>query len=142
MLLPLFEDIFHNRQSGKCAGPARVEGDVCQHLGCLRLCEAIVHRSTEMIRDLRNLTRRYQRTHGHQAAIARRECRAKPKVTEQQVGRVLDEPWRCGPKIGADLRCTLLLCFFIQRQQLVLRRWKLIDSDSTLMKDILRDGDR
>jgi hypothetical protein len=115
---------------------------VRQHLGSLRLCQSVVHRSTETISDLANLARGYQRTHSHQTAVARCECGAKPKIAEQQAGCVLDEPWRRSPKVGTDLGCPLLLCFFVQWQQLFLRRWKLIDPNFTSMKDILSDRDR
>src|SRR5260370_323065 len=44
-------------------------------------------------------------------------------------------------EVVVDLGGSLGLGFFIQWKQLVLRGWQLVDADSALVKDILRNGD-
>jgi hypothetical protein len=55
--------------------------------------EPVSHRPVEMIRHLRDLPGRDQRAHRHKAAVARLEAGSEPQVTEQKVGRVLQDPW-------------------------------------------------
>ena len=43
--------------------------------------------------NLCHLSCRYQCTHGNEAPVARCKSGAKPKIKEQEVGRVLHEPW-------------------------------------------------
>jgi hypothetical protein len=87
---------------------------VRQHLRGLSLGQSIIHRSTEMIGDLRDLPGGNQRAHGNQASITRRKGGAKPEIPEQKIGRILHEPRRRGAKVGAHLRCPLSFCCFIQ----------------------------
>lgn len=107
VFLSFFEDILDNGQSGKGIGPTSIEGNVRQHFRGLSLGQSVIHRSTEVIGDLRDLPGGNQRAHGNQASITRRESGAKPKIAEQKIGRILHEPRRGGAKVGAHLRCPL-----------------------------------
>lgn len=53
------------------------------------VCQAIVHRSLEVVRDLRNLARSNQSAHRHQAPISRRKVRTQLQVVEHNVSGVL-----------------------------------------------------
>lgn len=83
----------------------------------LALREAIIHRPVEMIRHLRDLPRRDQRAHRHKAAVARREAGSQPQVTEQKVGRVLQDPWSNRAKELLVPGGALRLCFFVERKK-------------------------
>ena len=55
LFLSLFEDILDDGQGGKGIGPTSIEGNVRQHFRGLSLGQSVVHRSAEVIGDLRDL---------------------------------------------------------------------------------------
>src|SRR5579871_658856 len=137
LLLALLENVLHHRQGRKCTWPACVKRDVCQHFGGLFSRQAVVHRATEVIGDLRGLPIRNQCAHGHKTAVARLKRGAEPQVAEEKVRRVLYKTGRDGPEVVSNLRRPLSLGFLVERQQLVLRWRKLIGTDTASMEDVL-----
>jgi hypothetical protein len=57
----------------------------------LFLSEFVIHRPVEVVGDPRDSSRRDQRGHGDEAAIAGREIGTQPQISERVFGRVLDE---------------------------------------------------
>ena len=64
------------------------------HFGSLLLRQAGIHRPIEMIRRVHDLTGRDKRAYGHETSITWRKVRAQPKVAEQDVSGMLNEPRR------------------------------------------------
>jgi hypothetical protein len=85
---------------------------------------------------LRNLSRRDQRGHGDEAAIAGREIGTQPQISEQAFGRILDEARRHEAELVAHVLRALRLGCFIQRQRRQLVGRKLALADASLPADL------
>ena len=79
-----FEDVFHNWQRRKRIWPTDVEGQMHDYLCGLCLCQVVVHRPIEMVRNLRNLAVSNQRADSHEAPISRRKVRTQPQILETE----------------------------------------------------------
>ncbi len=71
------------------------------------LSQPVVHRAIQVVGDLCNLPRSDQRTHLHEAAVARYQCGADPQLAEEQVGSVLHESGRDLPEVVDDDKPTI-----------------------------------
>src|SRR2546422_9246726 len=74
-LAPFLKDTLHNRYCRKNIRPTRIERQLREDLGRLRFRQAVIHRPVEVICDLGDLARSYERTDRNQAAVARRQGR-------------------------------------------------------------------
>ena len=111
-------------------------------LGCLRLCQPIIHRPVEVRRKLRCLPVRDQGADGDEAAVPRGEVRAQPQITEQHVGRVLHDSRKGRAELLLDELCALGFGGLVYRQQGHGSRGKVVRADVTRRKGIPGDGDR
>src|SRR2546427_10560807 len=115
---PFLEDVLCNRQRRENVGPTGVEGELREDLRGLRLRQAVIHRPVEVVGNLRNLTRSYQRADSDQAAIPRRKVWTQPQVAEQKVGGVLNDSWCHRAELLSDARRALRLGGLVEREKL------------------------
>ena len=87
-----------------------------QNFRCLRPGQSVVHRSVEVVRDLRNLSRGDERTHRDKTTVARREIRTQPYVLEQKIAGLVHQALRDRADILLNRWGTLRLCGLVQRQ--------------------------
>ena len=83
----------------------------------LRLRQAVIHRPIEMAAKLRHLSGGDQSTDRHEAAIARRQVRTQPQITEEDVGRILNESEGYRAELGLHAMRTLGFRRFVKRQE-------------------------
>src|SRR5258705_3559845 len=110
----LLEHFLEYGQRGKCVWPAGVEGEMRNDLAGLLLRQPVIHRPAQMIRDLRDLTGCHEGTDGNKAPVARRQTGPQPKIPEQHVCRILDDPGGDVPELLTDPRRPLRLGCLIE----------------------------
>src|ERR1700730_4774209 len=135
------ENILQDRKCREGIRPTGIEGQVRDHLRSLCLCQAVVHRSIEVVRDLRNLARSNQRAHSHQAPISRRKVRTQPQVAEQNVSGVLHDALSDTTELLFNVRCAFRFRLLIEGKRRRRSCRKLIVPNLTIGKDNFRDGD-
>src|SRR5260370_39166801 len=113
-----------------------------EHFRRLALRQPVIHRSVEVIRDLRHLARGNESADRDQAPVPRHQRRAQPKITEEYIGGVLHNARRDCAEILLDTGGALLFSSLIQRQEFYRRRWKLIGYNPALMEYFFGDNDR
>lgn len=77
---------------------------------------------------------------GDDAAVSRSQRRTQPEITEQQVGRVVDDAWRNMTNVLLNPRRAFGFRCLIERQKGRRDRRKLICPDTALFEYILDDG--
>src|SRR6266568_3463085 len=102
----LLKHFFDDRQCGEDIGPTCIERQLCEHFRSLFLRQATVHRSIEVIANLRHLSGCNEGADRHQAAVSGRQSRTQPKVTEKHIGGVLDNARRDCAEILLDAGCA------------------------------------
>src|SRR6266478_6354166 len=113
-----------------------------EHVRRLALRQPVIHRSVEVIRDLRHLARGNESADRDQAPVPRRQPWAQPKITEKDIGGVLHNAWRDCAEILLHTGAALLFGSLIQRQEFYRCRRKLIGANPALMEYLFGDNDR
>ena len=122
------------------SGGRRVERQVCQDLGGLRLRQSVVHCPVQVIGQLRGLSRRDQGAHSDETPVPRRQIGTPPEIPEQHVCGVLHDPRCDGAELLADALRAFGLRGLVERQQLHGRRGELIDANVALCEGIFRNA--
>jgi hypothetical protein len=104
----------------------------------LRLRESVVHRSVQVIGQLRRLTRRDQRADGDETPIAGRQIGTPPQIPRQDVRGLLNDARGDDGELFADPLGPFSFRRLVERQQLNRCRRDLIGSNSALREYIPR----
>src|SRR3954451_19906624 len=136
---PCFTHRLHDGNCRKGIGPADVEGEMCNDFPGLSLRKAVIHGPVEVVGYLRDLACRDQRADGDEASVSWRKARPKPKIPEQNVGRILHEPRHHGTRLLLDASGALRLGLLVQRKGCDIGGRKLVGSDAAPGKNLFGD---
>src|SRR5260370_19096878 len=135
------EDILHDRQCRKGIRPTGVEGQLRDSLRGLRLCQTVVHRAIEVVRNLHDLAVSNKGADCDETSIARCKVWTQPQVAKQSVSGVLHDARSDSSELLFYSRGTFHLGIFIERKRHRRSGRKLIGPNLTIGKNIFRDYD-
>ena len=92
-----------------------------ERLRDLGLRQSVVHADVHVAGQLSHLPRRHQGADCNEAPVTRRKAWPQPKITEENVRRVLHDAWKYRAEQVADALGAIRFGGFVERQQV----WRL-----------------